>query len=558
MKGVPGSTYISDKYTWLYPRSEIDQLIDEYDDELAWNTTIAAVKKQEINLIPEFPMLEEDQFSDFNLQPYPFQKQGISFLTHIGSGIIGDDMGLGKTMQTMGSAHMLLKNGLINKVLVVCPASLKYQWQKELLKFLDYESIVIDGTTTKKKKEALKSFFESDVHFGIANYELIRSMADDFAAGEYDLIIADEAHRLKNRVSATYKAMKKLKSTYRYAATGTPLQNNAEELYALVEWTRPGTFGKVTQFVRDHVVNARKFNRWVPIGYRDLDSIRESVSNMMLRRMKKDVAKFLPPIAYHERNIELNVVQEAVMAKITEDFQALLDELKDAEEQYEINAAGERVRVKHKKEDQVLGFIYMMIACCDHPLLLKQGGNMSRKYHELIPDDITSPKLTDVVNFCKEQVEELNNKKIVIFTMYTKMQAMIVKELEKIGKVAVLNGSMTGKQRQDQIDLFMEDDEYYFFVLSDAGNYGINLGIATTLIHYDSQWNPAIMDQRDGRIHRLNSTYEMANIVNMVTVGTIEEHIQEILKEKRNLNTALVDRTESEREHINSLIALYA
>jgi SNF2 family DNA or RNA helicase len=138
------------------------------------------------------------------------------------------------------------------------------------------------------------------------------------------------------------------------------------------------------------------------------------------------------------------------------------------------------------------------------------------------------------------------------------MQAIIVKELEKLGKVAVLNGSMSAKQRQEQIDLFMENDEYYFFVLSDAGNYGINLGIATTLIHYDSPWNPAIADQRDGRIHRLNSTYEMANIINMVTVGTIEEHIQETLKEKRNLNTALVDRTESERAYINSLIAMYA
>ncbi|MEK1828872.1 C-terminal helicase domain-containing protein [Priestia megaterium] len=197
----------------------------------------------------------------------------------------------------------------------------------------------------------------------------------------------------------------------------------------------------------------------------------------------------------------------------------------------------------------------MMIASSDHPILLKQGqSGMSKYYQDLIPNDIKSPKLTELVDICKERIEA-GTHKIVIFTQFARMQNLITEELSKLGKVAVLNGSMSSAQRQEQIETFRDNSDYKFFCLTDAGNYGINLQFSNLLINYDCPWNPAIFEQRAGRVHRIGSTHNVVDIISLVTMDTIDEKIQETLEEKRKLGEVVIERNESERNTMNRLIS---
>lgn len=554
MKSLPGAYYVEQEYKWMVPKRHIDSFVQQYEDMTAWHTTIEAIKGIQEVLIPEFPLLSD--YSDFKLQPYEFQQQGISFLTHVGSGIIGDDMGLGKTVQTMGAAHMLWKQGKVKKVLVICPSSLKYQWSSEIEKFLGHTNIVIDGKNAKEKKKAFLKFVNSDYLFGIANYELVRTMADLMKDYHYDVIIADEAHRLKNRESITYKAVKALPSTYRFASTGTPLQNNVEELYSLFEWVQPGLLGKITDFKKRYIVFASKFGRkFVPIGHKRLGELRRIISPYMLRRLKKDVAKDLPPMIFHRRDIEMNKDQAVLYGKVQEDFLSLLEELSSQQVDGHYDEEGKWVEEKRKKEDQVLGFLYMMVAISDHPALLKMGSsNMSKYYHDLIPDKIKSPKLTELIDICTERTAS-GIKKIVIFTQFAKMQSIIKQELSKLGEVAVVNGSMSSAKRQESFDTFQNDPNCKFLIGTDAMNYGVNLQFANTLINYDCPWNPAVFEQRAGRVHRIGSSHSVVDIISLVTMNTIDEKIQETLEEKRKLGEVVIERNTSERSMMNKIIS---
>ncbi|MES9681697.1 DEAD/DEAH box helicase [Gottfriedia acidiceleris] len=554
MRSLPGAYYIEQEYKWMVHKRHVDLFAARYEDMTAWHTTIEAIKGIQEVLLPEFPML--DDFSDFKLEPYEFQQQGISFLTHVESGIIGDDMGLGKTVQTMGAAHMLWKQGKVKKILVICPSSLKYQWSSEIEKFLGHTNIVIDGKNTKEKKNAFLKFINGDYLFGIVNYELVRSMSDMMKEFTYDVIIADEAHRLKNRSSITYKAVTSLPSRYRFASTGTPLQNNVEELYALFEWVRPGLLGKVTEFRKKYIVYTSKFGRkYVPYGHKRLGELRRMISPYMLRRLKRDVAKDLPPMIFHRRDVDMNNAQATLYNKIQEDFLTLLEELSSQQVNGQFDQEGNWVEEKRKKEDQVLGYLYMMVASSDHPALLQMGqSGMSKHYQELIPKEAKSPKLDELVDICKDRIEA-GVHKIVIFTQFAKMQTIIEKELSKLGRVAILNGSMSSAQRQEQLETFRTNPEYKFFVLTDAGNYGLNIQFANTLINYDCPWNPAVFEQRAGRVHRIGSTHNVVDIISLVTMGTIDEKIQDTLEEKRKLGVAVIERNETERSTMNNLIS---
>ncbi|MEX3713426.1 DEAD/DEAH box helicase [Cytobacillus horneckiae] len=553
MRSLPGAYYVEQDYKWMVPKRHIDSFVQRYEDQTAWHTSIEDIKGIQEVLIPEFPMIED--FSDFKLPPYEFQQQGISYLAHVESGIIGDDMGLGKTVQTMGAAHMLWKQGKVKKILVICPSSLKYQWSSEIDKFLGHSNIVIDGKNTKEKRKAFKNFVNGDYLFGIANYELVRTMVDMMKESHYDVIIADEAHRLKNRDSITYKAVKSLPSTYRFASTGTPLQNNVEELYALFEWVRPGLLGKITAFKKRYIVYASKFGRrYVPIGHKRLGELRRIISPYMLRRLKKDVAQDLPPMIFHRRDVEMNKAQATLYNRIQEDFLGLLNELSSQHVNGEYDQEGNWVEHKRKGEDKVLGFLYMMVATSDHPTLIAAGNGMSKHYQDMIPENVKSPKLEELVDICKESIESGVNK-IVIFTQFAKMQEIIVGELSKLGQVAIVNGSMTSAKRQESFDMFRENPACNFLIGTDAMNYGVNLQFANTLINYDCPWNPATFSQRAGRVHRIGSTHDVVNIISLVTLGTIDEKIQETLEEKRKLGEVVIERNSSERSTMNSLIS---
>lgn len=547
-----GGFYDHENYTWYVPTCYVDEIAERYEDIIAWRTTIEDIKGIEEVHLPEFEVSEEG-LDDLKLPPRPFQVIGISFLHQVEKGIIADEMGLGKTLITMGAAHKLWREGKAKKVLVICPASLKYQWKEEIAKFTNHDAIVIDGTP-KKRKKLLEEFQESDTLFCIVNYELVRNMVDDLVALNVDVAIADEAHRLKSRTSATYKSMIQIQPKYRFASTGTPMQNKFEELHSLMSWVDADVLGNVTAFRKRYIVYADRFGRrFVPIGHKRQGELRKRISPTLLRRMKKEVAPELPEMISHIYDIPMNAVQTKVYDLVKEEFQTFLEEIQDFSE----HAKGQMlngvwVQEKHPKEDKILGYLNLMLAIADDPYLLHMSdGYMSNAYKSMIPKDVKSPKIDELELIVKEQIESGN--KIVIFTQFTRMQKRVMDRLNTFCKAIAVNGTMKAFEKQEAINRFKWED-YNVLVGTDAINYGVNLQFANVLIHMECPYNPAIVDQRNGRVHRIGGEHDSVNIIYLVTQNSIDEKIQATLKEKRKLSEQVIERNENERNVMNQLL----
>lgn len=543
-----------DDYTYMIPETQLDSFLDSFGFMTTMTQTVDSIKGIEKIQLPKLTH-KPKHLDSLKLSPYPFQEIGINFLLSSKTGICGDEMGLGKTIQGLGAANELLKEGTINSVLIVPPASLKYQWKNEIEKFTDFKCIVVDGTATKRKKQ-YKEYTEEKIPFLIANYETVRNDIELIKELSFECMIVDESHRLKNRSTKLYKAIVQLNPEYKFALTGTPMQNKPDEIYALMSWLDPDILGKVTAFRKKHIVTGEKFGRrFMEIGYKNLDEIREKISPKMIRRMKDDVAPDLPERIYVLARADMSKPQKTLYNAIEEDFKDLQLNIQDFyETQSETDA---QIGKRTTDEDKVLGFIYMMQAVSDHPLLLAQGkSKMAMKYLPLIRDCRTSPKLEELIDIISPVIE--SGSKIVIFSQYTQMLKILMDRIEREfeQKPYVIDGSVSSKNRQIELDNFEKNPTRQIMLLSDAGNYGLNISFASTLVNYDLPWNPAVLKQRYGRIHRINSEFKKVTFINMVTNDTIDEKILKTLEEKEQLGEGIIERTDDEKNIMNELMDL--
>src|SRR5262249_7850127 len=217
---------------------------------------------------------------------YPYQVRGALFAAFRGRCILGDDMGLGKTVQTLAAVELLARERGIERALVVAPASVKYQWETEIRKFTDRPVQLIEGT-----EKARQGQYRQPTFYRLVNYELVLRDLDELNAWQPDLIVLDEAQRIKNWESKISRAVKKLRSRYALVLTGTPLENKIEELYSIVTFVNDRRLGPAFQFLHDHRILDEKGNL---VGYRNLAAIREKLSPIFLRRPRGDVLGQLP------------------------------------------------------------------------------------------------------------------------------------------------------------------------------------------------------------------------------------------------------------------------
>lgn len=551
-KNLPGAFYWEEKYTWVIQRDNLDDLLNFMgEDKIAWFNSIEEIKGIQQNILPQFNVSNEG-LEDLHLAPYPFQGVGISFLHDIKHALLADEMGLGKTPQAIGAIHRLWLKGLAKKALVVCPTSLKYQWAAEVEKFTDHKAIVIDGTP-KQRKLQLETFRNSDEFlFAIINYELVRNDLQAIKDLRVDVIAADEVHRIKNWKSKTSAAMKELDAPYKFGLTGTPMQNKPDELWNVMDWLNPKILGNYWAFRKRYVVTGEKFGkRNIEIGYKRLGELRRRVGPHMLRRMKADVAKDLPPMILHTYRVEMTPEQQRVQDAIQSDFLDLIKEIQLYHQNQDTDDP-----TPHPQEGQMMGFFNMMLAVSDAPELLQMSeSKMASTYAELLGTARPkSPKLDELERICQEQMDSGNNK-VVVFTQFARMQTLAVERMEKLGGVEVINGSMKPFERQAALDNFKHNDNVNFLICTDAANYGLNMQFANVLVHLELPWNPATKDQRDGRVHRIGSTHSVVNIIHILTLGGIDEKIEEALYLKRQLAGQIVEKNDEERAQMNRMTA---
>ncbi|MCK5690035.1 DEAD/DEAH box helicase [Myxococcota bacterium] len=434
----------------------------------------------------------------------PHQLDGIAFAFGAGRSVLADDMGLGKTIQGIGLAELLAREVGISKVLVICPASVKAQWRSEIHRFSDRSANIVIGTADERAAQ-----YDSDNFFTICNYEQVLKDIGTIEQTHWDLIILDEGQRIKNWEAKTSRVVKGLHSRFALALTGTPLENRLDDLFSIVEFIDARQLGPAFQFFNKHrVVDEKGRVR----GYKKLDEIRANLSPIFLRRTRASVIKDLPP--------RITSIVRVIPTK----------------EQLELHDAHMRiVQIIIQKP-----YLTEMDLLRLQKALLMARMTADSTFLATKQPPGSSSKLKRLDELLGELAAE-GDRKILLFSEWTTMLNLIEPLLEKNGLQYVrLDGSVPQKKRQQLVNSFQKNPECRVFIATNAGATGLNLQAANTVINIDLPWNPAILEQRIARAHRMGQKNPVQVFI-LVTEETIEEKLLGTLSAKHELALAALD-----------------
>ncbi|MCM8535081.1 MAG: SNF2-related protein [Lentisphaeraceae bacterium] len=432
----------------------------------------------------------------------PYQLDGIGFAAQAGRSVIADDMGLGKTVQAIGFAEFLFKQAGIKKVLVITPASLKNQWQKEIERFTERSSIIIDGSPEARSEQYGTEFFS------ICNYEQILKDKPFVDRTQWDLIILDEGQRIKNYESKTSKVIKSLSSTYALVLSGTPLENRLEDLFSIINFVDSRLLGPAFQFFEEYQVKDEKGRL---TGYKNLDKLRAKLSKVLIRRTRKNVLPELPPMSEENRFIPPSEEQVAIDTACRKQMQMMISK-------------------KHLSEMDILKLRKAMTE-----------SRMSANCASLVTKDSdeTSGKLSEIYNIV-EQLNASESSKVLVFSEWNLMLDKIARLFDENEIVYNrIDGRMTMNQKELAVETFSKA-ETGVLLCSNTAALGLNLQSADTVINVDIPWSPTRMEQRKARAHRLGQL-EPVHVINLITSGTIEERLFNNFDKKMELFTAALD-----------------
>src|SRR6516225_3103592 len=435
----------------------------------------------------------------------PYQLDGVAFAAGAGRAILADDMGLGKTLQGIGVAELLAREAGIRKVLIVCPASVKSQWRSEILRFSERDSQIVLGSSEQRTAQ-----YGNGCFFTICNYEQVLRDILAIDRAKWDLIILDEGQRIKNWEAKTTQTMKSLRSPFALVLSGTPLENRLDDLFSVVEFIDDRRLGPAFRFFNRHRVTDEKGK---VLGYKDLDLLRERLKPVLLRRTRSAVIKDLPP-----RTTEIVRVAPT-------------------DEQAEIDAAQMHIvsTIVGKKYISEMDLLRLQKA-----LLLARMNADSTFLVDKHPPGFSS-KLERLEELLEELAAE-QDRKIVLFSEWTTTLGLIEPQMKRLKLDYVrLDGSVPQKKRQQLVHQFQRDPKCRAFLATNAGSTGLNLQAANTVINVDLPWNPAVLEQRIGRAHRMGQTQPVQVFV-LVTEATLEENLLTTLSAKRELALAALDQ----------------
>ncbi len=443
----------------------------------------------------------------------PYQEQGFQwlwFLHEIGSGgVLADDMGLGKTLQTI--TLMLAVKAADEKAdqkfraLIVAPTSVVTNWLREMEKFApSLKAALWHGGDRKERQDELE-----DADVIVTSYALLRRDEELFARLKLRYAILDEAQNIKNPLSATARAAKRLKADRRLALSGTPIENRLSEIWSIFDFVSPGLLGPLDKF-------EERYSRPIDAGdAKAAQRLRATIHPFILRRTKGEVAKDLPEKIETDQVCELTGEQGAL-------YQAVLKEVR-AQVMNEVERQG-----MGKAHIQILaGLTRLRQAACDPRLL-----GLPRDFSD---DD--SGKLQALRELVQTSVA--GGHRVLVFSQFVSMLTLIRRALEEDGVgYEYLDGST--KDRQAVVERFQRDAGAPVFLISlKAGGSGLNLTAADTVIHFDPWWNPAVEDQATDRAHRIGQT-RVVTTYRLIAKGTIEEKIHELGGKKRELVGAVL------------------
>ena len=444
---------------------------------------------------------------------YDYQAEGALFAARAGRCLIGDEMGLGKTIQAITAAEIMARHFGVERVLIVCPTSLKHQWQREIERFTDGRTVqVIGGLRPQRAMQ-----FGQPSFFKVLNYDTVHADLDLIDAWSPDLVILDEAQRIKNWSTRVARSVKKIQSPYAIVLTGTPLENRLEELVSIVQFVDRFRLGPTFKLLDTHQI---RDEHGKVVGYQRLDQLGATLKPVLLRRQKNQVLSQLPArldktffVPMTNLQMDLHTENKEIVAKLVQKWR-----------KYKFLSESDQRRLMIALQN--------MRMACDSSYLLDQGTREGSK-----PEELTT---------VLEELFENGEAKAVVFSQWLRMHEVMAPALRQRGWEHVLfHGGVPGHKRKDLVDRFRDDPKCRLFLATDAGGVGLNLQFASVVINMDMPWNPAVLEQRIGRVHRLGQKRPV-QVVNFVAKGTIEEGMLGVLKFKKSLFAGVLDGGEKE------------
>ena len=449
---------------------------------------------------------------------YDYQKAGVRFCAQAGRTILADEMGLGKTVQAVATAELLRRECFIEQALVLCPTTLKYQWKREIERFTGAEVVLVEGTPEQRRE-----LLQLSAPYKIASYSSINQDLKELPELTTDMVIMDEVQRLKNWNTQIARSVRRIHSRYALILSGTPLENRLEELYSIVELVDQFLLSPYYLF-RDRYLVTDETGRTV--GYRNLQEVAERIKPILLRRRKADVALQLPS------RIDKNL------------FVPMTTEQLDAHHSLKQQAA--RLVAKWHRQHflseidrkQLLLTLSQMRMTCDSLYVLDEHSRYDTKVEEVM-NILDECGVTENGMFSTD--EERGTVKVVIFSQWERMTRLVAQELEQSGvEFVYLHGNVPARERQERVEAFATDPAVRVFLSTDAGSLGLNLQSASVVINVDVPWNPAVLEQRIGRIHRIGQQRGV-EVINLISAGTIEEDMLSKLRFKASLFEGVLD-----------------
>lgn len=433
----------------------------------------------------------------------PYQMTGLKWLwTNISKGFgvcMADDMGLGKTIQVISLILKMKEEGNLTKpVLVICPTTLMGNWMKELQMFApSLDAVVYHGSERQLD-------IKHDVI--LTTYAIMRIDVEELKKQNWGMVIVDEAQNIKNPDTAQTLAIKMLKSDVKVAMTGTPVENRLTELWSIFDFINQGYLGSLRDFQKSYAIPIERFKE-----NSRASKLKMSISPFVLRRLKTDkhVITDLPEKMVINDYCYLSKSQAVLYEKTLNEMMEKISGFTG------INRRG-----------NIFKLITALKQICNHPYQFLKGGEISKE-------------LSGKMDKCISTVQSIldNNEKTLIFTQYKEMGDILCKVIAEECNTEPLffHGSLTVPQREDLIERFQNEDDAKIMILSlKAGGTGLNLTSATNVIHYDLWWNPAVEDQATDRTYRIGQDKNVM-VHRMITLGTFEEKIDEMLKSKKEL-----------------------
>lgn len=489
------------------------------DNPDLWKVSESTVTARRLLLLPEEVLEERQNLPDADdlLVPglvslYDYQKEALEKMVYRKRLVCSMSVGSGKTLTTIATIAVLREiNKTSPRVLVVCPKSLGLQWGGEIGRVLSDTSVVYTNSPTWERQwaETEKSGY---TRFLVTTYQYLQRNLDSFTGEHWDVVVADEIQYVKNGDSKTWKALSQIQSEYFYGLSGTVIENRLDDLFSVMEIVSPGRLGSLWRFLSDY----QEVKEVTPtkVLYGDL-------TNLQDLHQKLDPWVFTLPSSFAASRLP-PLLQTQVTVTLSPDLRAHHDYHHG--EAKKLLAKSLRGQISHYEKMMIQAHLLKARQACNSPELITK-----------VRPPVRPPKVETFLEVFDSH--KTSGEKLVVFSQWTEMLDILQREIKDPQEYARFDGSMTANARKKSVEKFLQDPKCVVFLSSDAGGVGLDglQTVATTVLHTELPWNPARLDQRNGRLHRIGQKGLQVSAITMVAEDTIESKMVELLVAKREI-----------------------